>query len=45
MTQQRKTFPKCSHRGYGQYCHLCKQIEEGSIKKTNAGFIHINKKS
>ena len=27
---QKKNF-KCGHRGLGQYCHLCRQIESGKI--------------
>ena len=28
MGIQKKNFPGCGHRGFGEYCHLCKQLEQ-----------------
>lgn len=26
--RQRKNFKECGHRGFGKFCHYCKQIAE-----------------
>lgn len=40
---QRKKF-ECGHIGYGQECHLCKDIREGRLVKTRQGkYLHPSK--
>ncbi len=29
--RQKKTFKDCGHRGFGKYCHRCKQLEEAEL--------------
>jgi len=34
---KRKNEFKCGHKGLGKYCHLCKEIELGRLKKLDSG--------
>jgi len=36
LLKKRKTF-ECGHRGFGKYCHLCRDIELGRIRKNDVG--------
>lgn len=37
MSARKHTF-ECGHKGFGKYCHLCKQLETGELIETPFGY-------
>lgn len=35
--RKEKRFEPCGHTGFGQFCHLCKQIKSGELFEANNG--------